>query len=333
MTLRHISTPRRIPACSLLLAVGALALPAGVHAQAQAWPGRPLRLVVGFSAGGPTDVVARAFAAQAGKGLGQPMVVDNKPGANTIIAAQAVANATDGHTLLMAATNHAMIPALYSTRVNFDAVRSFKPVCVVAVAPTVLVVGPSLHVRTLDEFLQKAKAKPLSVTYGTPGVGSSVHFASELFAREAGIRMTGVPYKGAAQVVNDLMAGQVDASFASLGSVLPQIKSGRLRALAIASPARSAQLPDVPTFEQAGVKGYAADAWYGVLAPASMPDAHVRLLEREVQAYLAAPGTTERLRALGLEPKALCGEEFARQIRREVAVYSQIAQELGLKAD
>ncbi|MGO4158476.1 Bug family tripartite tricarboxylate transporter substrate binding protein [Cupriavidus sp. YAF13] len=333
MTLQHISIRRRIPACSLLLAVGALALPSGVSAQAQAWPARPLRLVVGFSAGGPTDVVARGFAAQAGKGLGQPMVVDNKPGANTIIAAQAVANATDGHTLLMAATNHTMIPALYSTRVNFDAIRSFKPVCVVAVAPTVLVVGPSLQVRTLGEFLQKAKAKPLSVTYGTPGVGSSVHFASELFAREAGIRMTAVPYKGAAQVVNDLMAGQVDASFASLGSVLPQIKAGRLTALAIASPARSAQLPDVPTFEQAGVKGYAADAWYGVLAPASMPDAHVRMLEREVQAYLAAPGTTGKLRALGLEPEALCGEEFARQIRREVATYSQIAQELGLKAD
>ncbi len=302
-------------------------------AQAPAWPGKPVRLVVGFAAGGPTDIVARGFADQAGRGLGQPVIVDNKPGANTIIAAEAVASATDGHTLLMAATNHTMIPALYSVRVKFDAVKSFKPVCMLAAAPTVLVVGPSLGVRTLGDFVQKASAKPLSVTYASPGVGSSVHFASELFTRLAAVKLTHVPYKGAAPAVADLMAGQVDASFATLGSVLPLIKTGKLTALAIATPKRSAQLPEVPTFEEAGVKGYAADAWYGLLAPAATPEAVVKLLEREARAYAASSAGAEKLRSLGMEPAPLCGEPFAAQIARETATWTQIAKDLNLKVD
>jgi tripartite-type tricarboxylate transporter receptor subunit TctC len=316
---------------ALLAVFGLLALPA--WSQPAAWPSMPLKLVVGFSAGGPTDVVARGFAEQAGKGLGQTVVVDNRPGANTIIAAEAVASATDGHTLLMAATNHVMIPALYSGKVKFDAIRAFKPVCTLAIAPTVLVVGPSTQVKTLNEFVQQAKAKPMSISYGTPGIGSSGHFASESFAQLADIRMTHIPYKGAAPVVNDLMAGQLDASFATLGSVLAQIRSGKLRALAIASPTRSSQVPEVPTFDEAGVKGYSADAWYGVLVPAGTADAHVQALEREARAYLAAAGTTEKLRALGLEPKAVCGAAFGRQMVDEVESYRRIARDLNLKAE
>lgn len=215
-------------AASLLFAAGAV--------QA-AYPDRPVRVVVGFSPGGPTDVVARAFASYASQALGQTFVVENRPGANTILAAETVAkSAPDGYTLLFGATNHTMIPALYADRVRFDALKSFTPLCAVAVSPTVLVTGPSLKVKTLDAFLARARAEPGRLTYATPGTGSSGHFATAQFLRQTGIQMNHIPYKGAAQAVSDLMGGQVDSSLATLGSVLPQIQSGKLTALAVAAP-------------------------------------------------------------------------------------------------
>jgi tripartite-type tricarboxylate transporter receptor subunit TctC len=302
-------------------------------AQASDWPSKPIKLVVGFGAGGPTDVVARAFADQAGKGLAQPAVVDNKPGANSIIAAESVALSSDGHTFLIAATNHTMIPAFYAGRVKFDAIKSFKPICMLAVAPTVLVVNASLPVKSLADFVQRAKANPSAITYGTPGIGSSVHFASELLSQQAGVRMTHVPYKGAANVVTDLIAAQLDASFATLGSVLPHIKSGKLVALAIANAQRSQLLPDVPTFAQAGYSQNSADAWYGLLAPSSTNDAQVAALQREARAFAASSAGSERLRGLGMEPRLLCGEAFAKQISQEVDTYSHVARELNLKLE
>jgi tripartite-type tricarboxylate transporter receptor subunit TctC len=181
-----------------------------------------VKLVVGFAAGGPTDVVARAFADHAARALGQPFVVENKPGANTILAAQAVASApADGYTLLFGATNHTMIPALYGTRVKFDAVKSFQPLCTVATSPTVLVVGPGMPVKSLADYMARARKEPRRTTAGTAGVGSSGHFATEMFARANGLQLNHVPYKGAAPVVTDLMGAQLDSSFATLGSVLP----------------------------------------------------------------------------------------------------------------
>lgn len=326
----HIGHARALAGLGLSLLITPMSI---AWAQSPAWPAKPVRLVVGFAAGGPTDVVARGFAEQATKGLGQAVVVDNKPGANTIIAAEAVAGATDGHTLLMAATNHTMIPALYSARIKFDAVRSFKPVCRLASAPTVLVVGPALPVRSLGEFVERAKATPMALTYATPGIGSSVHFASELFARQAAVKLTHVPYKGAAPAVADVMGGQVDASFATLGSVLPLIKSGKLTALALASPQRSAQLPGVPTFAEAGFKDYAADAWYGLMAPANTPDPVMALLQREARAYATSAAGAEKLGSLGMEAQVQCGDAFANDVARESAVWTQIAQQLKLKVD
>lgn len=315
------------------LYLAAVAALCSLSAAAQSWPTKPVKLVVGFAAGGPTDVVARGFAEHASKSLGQPVIVDNKPGANTIIAAEAVAAASDGYTLLMAATNHTMIPALYSSRVKFDAVRSFKPICMLAAAPTILVVGPSMSTRTLKEFIQRAKDKPQEITYGTPGIGSSGHFASELFAQQAGVRMAHIPYKGASPVVTDLIAGHVDASFATLGSVIQQIKVGKLKALAIAAPNRLPELPDVPTFTEAGMSGYSADSWYGLLAPASMPEELVKLLQREAVAYATSSTGGEKLRQLGMEPQRMCGEAFGKQISQEVATNSQIAREIDLKVE
>ena len=313
--------------------LGFIAMAPFAHAQAP-YPTKPIRLVVGFPAGGPTDVVARAFGDFAARSLGQPVVIDNKPGANTILAAEAVASApADGYTLLLGALNHTMIPALYSSRVKFDALRSFSPVCSLAVSPTVLVVGPSMPVKTLSEFLHAVRAKPGERTYATPGSGSGGHFASEQFNRLAGIRMNHIPYKGAAQAVTDLMGGQVDSSFATLGSVLSQVQSGKLHALAVASPQRSPLLPDVPTFEESGVKGYTADAWYGLLAPANTPPEIVAKLTRISADFARAPATAEKLRGLGMQAQNTCGGAFTAQLDGEIKAATRTARELNLSLE
>ena len=306
----------------------------GTSAWAQTWPSKPLRLVVGFSAGGPTDVVARAFAEHASRALGQPVVVDNKPGANTILAAEAVASAPpDGHTLLMAATNHTMIPALYSARVKFDAVKSFAPICTLAVSPTVLVTGPAMTAKNLSAFMQQVREAPGKRSYGTPGTGSSGHFATEQFLRMTDLSMNHIPYKGAAQVVTDVMGGQLDSSFATLGSVLPQVQAGKLMALAVASPRRSSLLPNVPTFAEAGVKGYVADAWYGLLAPAGTPASVLQTLEKVAAQFTEQVGTVAKLQSLGMEPQHSCGGAFGADMERDARAYTQLARALDLKAE
>ena len=297
-------------------------------------PSQPIKLVVGFAAGGPSDLVARAFADQAAKGLGQTVVVENKPGANAVLATEAVAAAKpDGLTLLAAATNHTMIPALYGGRIKFDAAKSFVPVCTLATSATVLVVGPSMPVKTVAEFLARVRAKPDSATYATPGQGSSPHLATEQFRHLTGTAMVHVPYKGAAPAVTDLIGGQVDLSFATLGSVLPHLKSGKLRALAVASRQRSALLPDVPTFDEAGVRGFTIDTWYGLLAPAGTPADTLRLLTREATAFNGSAAMHERLASTGLEPGGVCGDAFAAQITREIDANARIARDLNLKAE
>lgn len=316
------------------LAAAALMGLAVSSAVAQAWPSKPVRIVVGFSAGGPTDVLARAFAEYASRALGQSVIVENKPGANTILAAEAVASApADGYTLLMGATNHTMIPALYSARVKFDAVRSFAPICTLAVSPTVLVTGPGMPAKTLGAFMQQVREAPGKRSYGTPGVGSSGHFATEQFLRMTGLSMNHIPYKGAAQVVTDVMGGQLDSSFATLGSVLPQVQAGKLGALAVASPRRSSLLPNVPTFAEAGVKGYVADAWYGLLAPAGTPAPVLLALEKAARQFSDQGGTAAKLQSLGMEPHSSCRDAFGADMERDVKAYTQLARELDLKAE
>ena len=279
-------------------------------------------------------MVGRAFAEHATRAWGQPVVVDNKPGANTIVAAEAVASApADGYTLLMAATNHTMIPALYSARVKFDAIRSFAPVCTLAVSPTVLVTGPAMNAKTLSAFMQQVREAPGQRTYGTPGSGSSGHFAAEQFLRMSGLTMNHIPYKGAAQVVTDVIGGQLDSSFATLGSVLPQIQAGKLTALAVASTRRSTLLPNVPTFAETGVKGYSADAWYGLLAPAGTPIAVLQTLEKVARQFHEQASTVTKLQSLGMEPLHSCRDSFGADMDRDAKTYTRLANELNLKAE
>ncbi|CAM3970097.1 Twin-arginine translocation pathway signal [Bordetella tumbae] len=311
-----------------------IALALAVSSAYSAYPDHPVRLIVGFSAGGPTDVVARAFADQATRTLGQTFIVENKPGANTTLAAKAVASAKpDGYTLLLGATNHTMIPALYSEKIGFDALKSFAPVCTLAISPTVLVVGPSMPVKTVGEFLQQLKAEPGMRTYATPGTGSSGHFASAQFLKLTGTSMNHIPYKGAAQAVTDLLGGQVDSSFATLGSVLPQLQGGKLHAIAVASPSRSPFLPDVPTFAEAGVKDYSADAWYGLLAPAGTPADVLAALEKVATEFSKSPESASKLQSLGMQAQNTCGEKFGTQLSQEVTNYTDMARELGLKSE
>ena len=304
------------------------------HAQTPAYPVQPVKLVVGFAAGGPTDIVARMFGEHAARGFGQPVLVENRPGANAILAADAVAAARpDGHTLLIGATNHAMTPALYADRIKFDAVKSFRPVCILAASPTVLVTGPRMRAATLAEFTGLLRAKPGAYTYASTGVGSSVHLATEMFGKLTGTTMIHVPYKGAAPAAADLLGGQVDFYFATAGSVLPHIKSGKLTALAVTGAQRPAMLPAVPTFEEAGVKGFALDAWYGVLAPAGIPAPVAAALEKTARDFVQAPAIRERLLAAGLEAQTTCGDAFAAQLTREVGLYTQVVRDLKLKLE
>lgn len=320
--------------CSRWLCAGAALLATASIAQTAPYPQQPVRLVVGFAAGGPSDLVARAFADHAGKALSQSVVVENKPGANAVLATEAVAAARpDGLTLLAAATNHTMIPALYAGRIKFDAAKSFAPVCTLAGSATVLVTGPSLPVRSVAEFLERARAKAGGLSYASPGLGSSPHLATEQFARLAGVTLVHVPYKGAAPAVTDLIGGQVDLSFATLGSVLPHIRAGRLTALAVASRQRSALLPQVPTFDEAGVKSFVVDTWYGLLAPAgTAPDA-LRVLTQQASEFNRSPAVRERLAQAGLEPQLACGDAFTAQIGREIDANTRIARDLNLKAE
>jgi len=301
---------------------------------AQPYPDHPVKIVVGFPAGGPTDIVARLFAERAGGDLRQSFVVENKPGANSIIATDAVATSKpDGYTLLAAAQNHAMIPALYADRVKFDPAKSFAPVCIVAKSPTVLVVNPALGVKTLAEFMQKVRERPGKYTYASVGIGSAVHLATENFLNITKLSMTHVPYKGAPPAATALLTGEVDAYIATAGSVMAQVRAGKLVAIAVAAPERSRLLPDVPTFAEGGVKGFSAEVWYGLLAPAGTPDAVVAALEKEADGFSKDSAARDRLVAAGIEPVLTCGAAFASQLAAEIAIYSRVARALDIKVE
>ena len=312
--------------------LAALAVPAA--AGAQAYPDRPVRILVGYPPGGGTDLVARIVAQPLSEKWKQPVVVDNRPGANAIIATEAVVRSKpDGYTLLMAyATELALNPATHK-KLPYDPLRDLAPVMQLGAAPLVMAAHPALPAQNMAELLALAKAKPGTLSYSSSGNGSVHHFAGELFKLRTGADILHIPYKGSGPATADAVSGQVQLTFASVASVLRFVQSGRLKGLAVTSPKRSAQLPDAPTFGEAGVKDVELTSWYGLLAPAGTPSDIVRKLHADVAAVLATPDVQKGFTTQGLDMADSSPMAFAAFIRDEAAKYARIAKAANITQD
>jgi len=286
-------------------------------AQTSDYPSKPIRLVVGFSAGGAADTVGRALAESLSQRLGQPVVVENLAGANGNIAADAVARAKpDGHTLYMPSIGHAVNPSLYR-KLNHDPIRDFSTIGLVFSAPNVLVVPANSPYRSLNELIADARANPGKLSFASAGNGTSVHLSAELLKRMAKIDAVHVPYRGTGSAMPDLIAGVVQFSFPNLPSALPQVKAGKLRALGVTTESRSAAAPDIPTIAEAGVPGYRISTWYGLVAPAGLPADIRTRLNRELQSILNEPKFRDRLLSQGADPMPGSADDFARFLAAE----------------
>ena len=312
-------------------AVVAMACSGAGTVYSQAYPVKPLRMVVPFAPGGGTDVIARYVAAGMTESLGRQVVVDNRGGANGIIGTEIVARApADGYTLLFVSSPHSINPSLYA-KLPYDTLRDFAPVSLVALSPYVLVVHPSLPAKNVKELIALAKSKPDEVTYGSGGSGSSAHLAAELFNQLAGVKLREIPYKGAGPALLAVVAGETMLVFGNALTVKPHIQSGRVRALGIASAKRSSSAPDLPTLAEAGVPGYRADAVLGMLAPARTPRAVIQRLNAEVHKVMRTPAATEAMGRLGVDIELSTPEEFGRLIESEMQRWGKLARTLKLK--
>lgn len=311
-------------------ALGAMTLPA----QAQTtYPTRPVRLIVPSSPGGGTDISARILAPQLAQFLGQQVVVENRPGAGTMIGGEAVARAApDGYTLLMGISTLAINPAMYK-KVPYDALKDLLPVSQAVSLSNVLVIHPSLPPRNLKEFVAFAKARPGQLNFASAGVGTSPHLSVELFMVMTGVKMLHVPYKGSGPGVTDLIAGHVSVMMPNMLSAQPHIKSGRLRALGVTGAKRAPGADDIPTIAEAGVPGYEAVQWYGVLAPAGTPRDIITKLHTGVVRALQNPDVRQRLLHDGAEPMGSSPEEFAAYIRSETTKWAQVIKAAGIKPE
>jgi tripartite-type tricarboxylate transporter receptor subunit TctC len=298
-----------------------------------AFPSRPLRVVVPFAPGGPIDQTARIVVQRLAEVLGQPVVVDNRTGANGVVAAEAVARApADGHTLLFSVIHHSVLPSLQQ-QLSYDIEADFLPVTLVAYYPIILVVGPALSIVSVPELIARAKADPGGLTFGHSGYGGGTHLAGELFAMEAGVRLRQVPYKGSAPAMADLLGGHVDLMFSDAPTALPYVQSGRLRALGISTPRRSELLPDLPTIAEAGVPGFGAYSWGGISVRAGTPPEIVARLNAELVRLLREPAVRERLLRIGAEPQPGTPAEYAAMMRGEVAKWAAVVRQAGIRME
>lgn len=312
------------------LALGVLAVTAGAQ---PAWPDRPQRWVVPFPAGGVLDALTRAVAEPLQASGGHPVVVENTPGAAGNLGIQAVARAAgDGGTWLFIPQGNITINASLMPNAPFKWERDFRPVTLLAYAANVMVVHPSVPARNVRELVALAKAQPDKLSYGSPGVGSSLHLIGELFKREAGIQMLHVPYKGTTAALQDAVGGQVQVLFGAVPTLLPMIKEGKLRALAVTTAQRSDALPELPTLTESGM-AIDVPSWYGVMAPAATPPALVERARAALVAAALAPATRDKLLAQGLYPLGNRPDEFAAQIQRETATWARVIREAGIKAE
>jgi tripartite-type tricarboxylate transporter receptor subunit TctC len=315
----------------LLQASAALVLP--FAARADAFPERPLRYIVPVSAGGGSDMIARVVTERWGKALGQPFIVENLAGGGGVIACQTTARAkADGYTLMQGyVATHGTTPA--TRRVPYDAVKDFTPIGMIGATPNVLVVNSALPVKTLAEFIDYVRRNPGHVAYGSAGPGSLTHLTMELFKQQTGTFMLHIPYRGIAPAFNDLLGGQTQAMFPGLAAALPHLRSGRVRALAVTGRVRSAQLADVPTLEESGLKGFDAMQWYGSVGPAGIPADVVRHLNETQVAVLKDPELRERLSIEAVEPMPMTPEQFGAFIRAEIQRWTALAKARNIRLD
>jgi tripartite-type tricarboxylate transporter receptor subunit TctC len=313
------------------LLLGALLLVGAPAVGAQGYPNKPIRMVVTFPSGGAPDTLARIFSSKAQ--LGQPIVVDNKPGAGGNIGAEFVAKAPpDGYSLVMGTVGtHAINGALYS-KMPYDMVKDFVPVAHVASAPNLLVVNNDLPVKSVAELIDYMKANPNKVSYGSPGIGTSIHVSGELFKSMTGTSMTHVPYKGRQFAIPDLVSGQIQVMFDNMPSALPMAKEGKIRALAQTTAKRSAAAPDVPTVAET-VPGFEATTWFAVFAPAGTPAEVVTRINTEMQRVFSLPDVQDKLKTLGLEPWISTPAELARFQAAEIVKWAKVVKDSGAKAD
>jgi tripartite-type tricarboxylate transporter receptor subunit TctC len=311
-----------------LLAITAIATPA-----AEWTPKRPVRLIVPFPPGGAVDAIARIIVVGLPERLGQQVVVDNRGGANAIIGTELTAHAApDGQTILIVPAGHAITPSV-TRKLPYDSVKDFASIGLVGNGAYVLVVPPSLPVKTLADFVALAKSRPGQLNYASTGHGNATHLAGELLKVLAGIDMVGVYYKGGGPAMIDVMAGHVSAFFSGVSSGTPHIKAGKLRALGVTTTRRSSGLPDVPTIAEAGVPGYEVDGWYGLLAPAATPPAIISRFNHELRDLLSTAETKERLLAVGIEASASTPAEFRDRIMRDIARWSEVVKKAKIPVE
>ncbi|MFM9998160.1 MAG: Bug family tripartite tricarboxylate transporter substrate binding protein [Burkholderiaceae bacterium] len=309
-----------------------LAMPAIVLAQT--YPTKPVKLVVPYAAGGGVDTVARALAQELSGGLGQPVVVENRPGANSLIGTDYVAKqAADGYTLLITVGSHYALPFL-ARNVPYDTVKDFTPITIVAKAPQALVVNATVPVKTAKELVEYVRANKGKISYGTSGAGTSQHLGGESLNAMAGLDMVHVPYKGGAPALNDVVGGQIPVAILILSNVLPHVKSGKLRAIGVIEASRAKAAPEVPTVAEGGVPGFSVpDTWIGIIGPAGLPPAVVERINAELQKAANNAAVRTRLDAAGFEVNLVAPDEFARQAPRTVESYRKIISAAGIKPE
>jgi tripartite-type tricarboxylate transporter receptor subunit TctC len=315
-----------------MLSIVALLASTTAIAQPAAYPTKPIRIVVAYTPAGATDILARTIGQKLTEAWGQAVIIDNRPGANGNIGTEYAAKATpDGYTLLMVtAGTHGINPGLYR-KLGFDAVKDFAPVSLVAIVPNVFVVNNAVPSKDLKEFIAYAKANQGKLNYGSPGNGSTAHLSMELFKSMTGIQMVHVPYKGSAGVLADLIGGQIVVTMDNMPPYVPQVKAGKIRALAVSPARRSPALPDVPTVAEAGVPGYDSGAWFGLVAPANTPKDLVTKLSRETARILKLPDVSARLADLGAESVGGTPEQFSAHIKAEIAKWAKVIRDANVE--
>ncbi len=318
------------PRASLAL----IALVLSAVASAQTWPSKPIRVVVPFPPGGGTDIIARETSQRVAKATGWTFVIDNKPGAGGNLGVDSVAKSpADGYTLVLGqSSNLAINPTLYS-KLPYDPVKDLAPIVLLANAPLVMVTGSSLPYKTLADAVKAAKAKPGQINFASPGNGTVAHLTSELFQKAAGVKTQHVPYKGASQAMTDVIGGNVDLYLSSVPTLIGQIKHGNVRALAVTSAKRVNELPDVPTINESGYKGFDAVTWFGLLAPAGTPKDVIAKLNAEFNKALKLPELNKRLSDEGADPAGGTPEQFAALIKDEIPRWGKVVKESGAKVD